>query len=80
MILNYYIYILKEKYIMTKKILEETEQAIINDYVNNVSIPEIAKKYNISSSTVHLIKKRYNIPNRAKHTSTDDYDDNRYVY
>ena len=59
---------------MAKKIPEETRQAIINDYVNNVSIPEIAKKYNINSSTVYLIKKQYNIPNRF--ISIDDYDDN----
>ena len=73
MILNYYI--LKEKFIMPKRISEETQQAVIKDYNNNMSISDISKKYNIACSTVYKIKKQNNISDRYKAAHITDYSD-----
>ena len=62
---------------MPKRIPEEIREAIINDYKNSImSISEIAKKYNITLSAVHLIKKQYNIPNRSNCAPICKYDNN----
>ena len=60
---------------MPKRISEETQQAVINDYNNNMSISDISKKYNISCSTVYKIKKQNNISDRYKAAHITDYSD-----
>jgi Mor family transcriptional regulator len=40
------------------------KENIVNDYINNQTIPEISKKYNISTSSISAILKRRNIKTR----------------
>lgn len=52
------IYITKRKYFDYK--------SLIADYMNNMRIDEICKKYKINSKTLYRVKKEFNIPTRPQ--------------
>ncbi len=52
---------------LKQKISKEIELQICEDYQDvNISLDEIAKKYNTCTSSIDNIRNRHNIPNRAK--------------
>lgn len=47
-----------------KKISNETQQQIINDYINNIKVKDIAIKYNVNKRYVFSLARKLNIPYR----------------
>lgn len=51
---------------MSKKLSLETEQEIINQYKNGLSMAKVGALFNISGTTVMRVLERNNIPKRTK--------------